>query len=217
MKYYAVAVGRSTGVFGSWDEAKPLVSGYKGAKYKSFNSKDLAEKYVSSGGADNKVANVEGQSYIKNVSSTCRIYANAKDQSEDKKFRVCGAIGGFKGTLLVNSWSWLEDYAELSTLDMQCYGYIHALKVAYKKGYREFVIVFKNDCFMGWGMDWKPKSEAAKYYKNCISILKSRDVSIHFEKFNKSEHYHLEYMVNKNLGLDNKSEEYEMFGYTGDF
>ena len=37
-KYYVVWEGRSTGVFDSWEECQLQIDGYKGAKYKAFNS-----------------------------------------------------------------------------------------------------------------------------------------------------------------------------------
>lgn len=217
MKYYGVAVGKSTGVFTDWSEVEPLVRGFKGAKYKSFPSKDMAEAYVKSGGSDGeKVVESKGQSFIKNTGETCRVFMDIRDMSEEGKFRVSCVIAGFKETLEVNAWSWLEDYPALSELDMQCFAYVHALKKAYYRGYRELVIVYKNDCFKGWGTDWKPKSEIAKFYKSCLGILRSRSgVSIHFEKYDKGSHYHLEYLAKKNSSLENKSEEFEMFGFSG--
>ena len=37
-KYYVVWEGRATGVFDSWEECQLQIDGYKGAKYKAFNS-----------------------------------------------------------------------------------------------------------------------------------------------------------------------------------
>ncbi len=42
-KYYVVWVGRDTGIFHTWDECKANVQGYKGAKYKAFDSEAEAE------------------------------------------------------------------------------------------------------------------------------------------------------------------------------
>ena len=218
MKYYGVAVGSETGVFPSWDLVLPLVKGYKGAKYKAFPTQEEAEAYVRSGGVDNKVQDAKGHSTIQSTDKTCKIYVGVKKQEEEGKFRVSASLGGFKETVELNSWSWLSDYPaeDLTDLGMKCYGYVHALKEAYKKGYRDFVIVFKEDSFEGWGNSWKAKSEPAKYYKSCLGILKNRDgVSIRFEKLDKGEHYHLEYLVKKNLDLGNKSDEFEVFGWTG--
>ena len=45
-KFYAIARGRQTGVFGTWGEAQPLVSGFAGARYKSFPSFAEAARFV---------------------------------------------------------------------------------------------------------------------------------------------------------------------------
>ncbi|EEU48989.1 uncharacterized protein NECHADRAFT_75702 [Fusarium vanettenii 77-13-4] len=46
MKFYAVAVGRITGVFTTWDETKPQVNGYSGAIHKSFKSREKAQEFL---------------------------------------------------------------------------------------------------------------------------------------------------------------------------
>lgn len=43
-KYYVVWEGRKTGVFDSWDACKVAIDNHQGARYKSFKSKQLAEK-----------------------------------------------------------------------------------------------------------------------------------------------------------------------------
>ena len=45
-KYYAVAKGRSTGIFDNWEECQESIKGFSGATYKSFNSQELAEQYL---------------------------------------------------------------------------------------------------------------------------------------------------------------------------
>ena len=43
-KYYVVWQGRETGIFDSWDDCKKQVQGIPGAKYKSFETLEMAEK-----------------------------------------------------------------------------------------------------------------------------------------------------------------------------
>ena len=50
MKYYAIAKGRDTGIFKSWDQAKPLVEKYKGAIYKSFQCPQDAVQFMKEHG-----------------------------------------------------------------------------------------------------------------------------------------------------------------------
>lgn len=42
-KYYAVLKGRKTGIFTSWEECEEQIKGFKGARYKSFNTRGEAE------------------------------------------------------------------------------------------------------------------------------------------------------------------------------
>ena len=48
-KYYAVKVGKKTGIFYSWPECEEAVKGYPGAQYKGFVSEDEAEAYLGGG------------------------------------------------------------------------------------------------------------------------------------------------------------------------
>lgn len=53
-KFYAVAVGKKTGVFTTWPEAESQVKGYPGARFKGFATKKEAEEWISSGGSVQK-------------------------------------------------------------------------------------------------------------------------------------------------------------------
>ena len=43
-KYYVIWVGHQTGIIETWEECKRLTQGYKGARYKSFKTKEEAQK-----------------------------------------------------------------------------------------------------------------------------------------------------------------------------
>jgi len=45
-KFYAVRVGRTTGIFNSWEECQKNITGFKGAQYKSFLNIDEAKSYL---------------------------------------------------------------------------------------------------------------------------------------------------------------------------
>ena len=55
-KYYAVWVGVTPGVYESWTECQLQVNGYKGARYKSFNTRSEAEAAYQSSPDDYTVA-----------------------------------------------------------------------------------------------------------------------------------------------------------------
>lgn len=53
-KFYAVRSGRETGIFTSWDECKRLVTGFKGAAYKGFETIKEAEIFLRKNAAEEK-------------------------------------------------------------------------------------------------------------------------------------------------------------------
>ena len=48
-KVYAVKQGRQTGIFDTWAECQEQIKGFSGAVYKSFTSREDAEKYLGIG------------------------------------------------------------------------------------------------------------------------------------------------------------------------
>jgi len=58
-KYYVVWEGHKRGVFNSWDACKKNIDGYKGAQYKSFLSKNEAEKAFTKSYEDYKGKNTK--------------------------------------------------------------------------------------------------------------------------------------------------------------
>lgn len=53
-KYYAVASGRTTGIFDNWEACNASIKGFSGAIYKSFSQQalDLAENYLKENNVD---------------------------------------------------------------------------------------------------------------------------------------------------------------------
>lgn len=58
-KYYVVWKGKKTGIFSTWETAKKQVDGFVGAQYKSFTSKEEAEKALKKSYADYKGKNTK--------------------------------------------------------------------------------------------------------------------------------------------------------------
>ena len=46
-KVYAVRTGRETGIFDTWDECQKMVTGYPGAEFKGFLTRDEAEAFLN--------------------------------------------------------------------------------------------------------------------------------------------------------------------------
>ena len=52
-KYYCVATGRKPGIYLTWEECKTQVDNFRGAKFKSFPTLELAEQYMKEHGITN--------------------------------------------------------------------------------------------------------------------------------------------------------------------
>ncbi|KAJ2943857.1 hypothetical protein O0L34_g8184 [Tuta absoluta] len=50
MPFYAVARGRSAGIYGSWAECEAQVKGFSGARYKKFDSPQSAQDFINANG-----------------------------------------------------------------------------------------------------------------------------------------------------------------------
>lgn len=46
VNYYSVRIGKKAGIYLTWKECEENVKGYPNAKYKKFNTKEEAEKYL---------------------------------------------------------------------------------------------------------------------------------------------------------------------------
>ena len=71
MVYYAVAVGKTVGIFTEWNDCKDQITGFPKSKYKKFKTKEEAEKYIvlNSGKYDSKITdffNIEPLNVIQN-------------------------------------------------------------------------------------------------------------------------------------------------------
>ena len=67
-KFYAVKVGKETGIFDNWDACKASVSGFPGAEYKGFPSKEEAIAYLGSAyqESDASAKQMKVEDYLKN-------------------------------------------------------------------------------------------------------------------------------------------------------
>ena len=75
-KYYVVWEGLAPGIYDSWEECQLQVKNYKGAKYKSFPTKDAAIKAFRAGcdehlGILGQLADVMKKSHTVNLDASC--------------------------------------------------------------------------------------------------------------------------------------------------
>lgn len=82
-KFYVFLVGKKKGITDSWDECKKVVTGHIGAKYKSFESKEEAKRWLEAG-ADYSVrhlAAIKGIYFDAGTGSNGVTRANVTDEN----------------------------------------------------------------------------------------------------------------------------------------
>ena len=126
-KFYAVRRGRVPGIYTAWDECRRQVTGFKGAEYKGFETREDAEAFMSGGGVQRgtrigaATAYVDGSFDVKTkrYSYGMIIMYNGKETTENEAFdddsladmrNVAGEIEGSKAAML---WCIEHDVTEL--------------------------------------------------------------------------------------------------------
>lgn len=163
-KYYAVRCGRSTGVFFSWAECQKQVTGFSGAVFKSFTTKEEAEAFVR-GEADS--ISTEPGALIAYV---------------DGSYNV--ADGGFSYGMVildgVTEQSFCERYEDEELASMrnvagEIKGAEAAMRYAVQNGFQKLYIYHDYEGIARWCEGaWKTNKEGTKAYKAYYDSIKSQ-------------------------------------------
>jgi ribonuclease HI len=90
--YYAVAIGRKTGIYTTWAEAKKEIDGFHGARYKKFKSKEDAESFIKGNGSL-----ILGQFGITNIIPTISPSLNSQVSPHPNDALIVFTDGACKG------------------------------------------------------------------------------------------------------------------------
>ena len=170
MKYYAVRKGRKPGIYTNWDECKALVTGFKGAEYKSFTQREAALEYMS-GGAAVSVEELEAYSFV------------------DGSFNQATGVYGYGGFLTYKGEKYIlsgcGDDAEMASMRNvagEVLGSMAAVEKALELGIRSLDIYYD---YMGISMwatgEWKRNKKGTIAYHDYIQSVKDK-ISLRFVK-----------------------------------
>lgn len=188
--YYAVRVGKNTGIFNSWENCKKEVIGISGAEFKGFDSLDMAEKYLT---LNSEVKIKIGEEYIKREDfaiklskekETVCMYCDGswgKDKTDDSKMYA----GGY---LIIDNNSIIEKravhgnhkgMADLRNIAGEMLAVIKGLEYI-KEKLKTIKVIHVFVDYTGliyWTMDpdmggWKTKNPYTKEYSDIIKKLR---------------------------------------------
>lgn len=170
MKYYAVKKGRKVGVYTSWDECKSQVSGFSDAKYKSFDSKEEADKYISQG--DDVLLETEIEAYV--------------DGSFNEKLGryAYGCVIIKDGNVIhkINGSSSNSNYIEMRNVAGELEAAIQAIKWAIKNKMKSIRIYHDYQGIACWANgEWKTNKRGTQEYASFIEKCSS-EIRVEFTK-----------------------------------
>lgn len=177
-KFYAVVIGRKTGVFSSWSEVEESIKGFKGAIFKGdFKTEEDAQLYIDSYNSNSKEQDLTGvhvwtYGYFNDDTNTVG-FAGIFVKDGEYLNELFGG-GGLKYSKSIEG----EACAVLSSLiDLK------------NMGYDTITIHYNYDGIGKWvTSEWKASSEIAKLYLEEYLKL-SEDMNCNFVKALSSDEY----------------------------
>lgn len=167
MKVYAVRKGRQTGLFETWGECREQVSGFPGAEYKSFQSYEEAENYLSL----NKKSSLQAD---------LMAYVDGSYNPSSKEFSYGVVIIHPDGSLKKFSGkSGDRTLADMRNVAGEIAGSTKAMDYALESGAASLIIYYDYAGIEKWCTgEWKTnKTGTMKYKQHCDSIKNKLNIS----------------------------------------
>lgn len=183
-KYYAVKKGVKTGIFHSWPECEPLVKGYPGAVFKSFETKEAAETYFY----DNKkiAPPLAGKkSKTQSKASIDKLPYAFVDGSYNADTGVYG-YGGFlcikNDRIILQGNGNDAEMAKMRNVSGEILGAMAAVSKALENHLPALVIYYDYEGIEAWATDrWRANKIGTIGYRNFMKQAK-KDITISFVK-----------------------------------
>ena len=175
-KYYAVRVGKTPGIYLTWDDCKAMVDGYPGAKYKSFTSIEEAECFVQ-GIESSKTDTLEA------------ILEEGDYAFVDGSFNPVTNVYGYGGFLVAGGEKVIlqgsgeeEEMASMRNVAGEVLGSMAAIQKAMELGLKELKIYYDYAGIEAWANgSWKRNKVGTIAYYDYIQSIKDK-IQITFVK-----------------------------------
>lgn len=183
--YYAVRVGKTPGIYKTWEECKAQVIGYKGAIYKGFAEKQDAEDFLRGGlSASSTDAASDNDENPQVEPSVSEITAYVDGSFSSGKSFGCGCIILKDGEIIAEISKAYED-EELATM-RNVAGEIKASELAMlyalDNGYTSLSIYHDYQGIASWCLgEWKTNKAGTIAYKQFYDDIKDK-LKVHFIK-----------------------------------
>lgn len=185
-KYYAVAKGKTPGIYFNWEDCKAQIEHFSGAVYKGFPTIAEAEEFINkvSDGREAVLKTSKENGEESEVSTDSRLIAYVDGSYEDSLKRYaygCVLVLADKEVTL-NGSDDAEDMVSMRNVAGEITGSCEAVKWAIEHGYRSVTIYYDYEGIEKWANDiWKANKPGTQRYKAFIQE-KRQVIDISFRK-----------------------------------
>lgn len=178
-KYYAVKVGRQTGIFTSWDSCKAQVQGYSGAVYKSFPTLEEAENYLNGSESTAK----QNMSLEDIPSDEMVAYVDGSFLLEERRFAFGAVIFHDGKEYRMSGSDNHPDLADMRNVAGEIMGAQRAFAFALEQGAKVLHIYHDYEGIARWCTgEWQAKKPGTQAYRATYLDAKAKGLTIIFHK-----------------------------------
>ncbi|MBE5940051.1 MAG: RNase H [Lachnospiraceae bacterium] len=185
-KFYAVKIGKTPGIYNTWDDCKAQVDGYSGAVYKSFSSATDACAFLGWSTPDTSTSQTsdtkEAHTSITTASGEAVAYVDGSYNDATKQFSY-GVVFFTDGKELHFS-ECMEDESLVSMRNVagEIKGSEAAMRYALEYGCTSLTIYHDYEGISKWCLgEWKANKEGTIAYRDYYSSIKNK-ININFVK-----------------------------------
>ena len=192
-KFYAVRVGRTPGIYNSWDDCKAQIDGFSGAAYKSFKTAAEAAEFMGWGESAKQVSlEMESNTVQKSSNNSSKNIEDIDLENVayvDGSFNVAtgefsyGVVMFHNGEEITFNKSFSDpELASMRNVAGEIKGAEAAMEYAYKNGMKTLTIYHDYEGISKWPLkQWAANKEGTKAYQEFYNNIKEY-VDIKFVK-----------------------------------
>ena len=182
-KYYAIAKGKSgiPKIVETWTECQKEVIGCKGAKYKSFASKEEAEKFISIHENGGSFEEVKGNEEVKD--DLIYIYVDGSFMVSKENYSY-GFLVVKNDEILYedNGVGYDKEAIALRNVSGEVEGAMKAIEYAIENGYKDIVLCYDYQGIESWALGtWKRNNRITQNYNEFMQE-KFKIIKVRFKK-----------------------------------
>ncbi|MBQ8982168.1 MAG: ribonuclease H family protein [Lachnospiraceae bacterium] len=181
--YYGVRCGRQTGIFTSWVECKALVTGYPGAEFKGFVTREEAEEYMNGYdtgkmGADDESQNIP-ESGVRTEDTVIAYVDGSYDHSIRRYSYGCILFLPDGEVIRDSAYGNDPELLEFRNVTGEVQGAMHAVAWCLEHGYSSLEICHDYQGIASWATKaWKTNNAlTSKYVEFMQNAMKSMQIS----------------------------------------